>query len=336
MPRFFRKRGIYYCWGWLPDGTRWTRSTRERNKRAAYRRALDLERDELAAARAAPSEETPLAGALGAVLAWMESTGKAPLTIKNTRVKGAHIVRILGAATPLRMFEPPHGVALVEQYVTARTVGEGAGLYSVAMEVSMLRQAIRYAAMHGRFNGDTRHLAVPALQRAYRPRKRWLTEGEVAALLGAASTAWRDHVLAYIYLGARRRELFRITAADVEWARGLVHIRGTKTGGSDRWIPVHPKLRLVLKRRARDRVGRALFEEWNRVNEDLEAFCEKAKILKATCTDLRRTFGSRLINANQPLSVVRELMGHTSSKMIDLVYGQVSDEAKRRAIAALG
>lgn len=334
MPRLYRKRGIYYAWGWLPNGDRWTRSTGTRNRREAFRLAPDLERDELAAASEAAHETPPLAGAIGAVVGWMESTGKAILTIKNTKTKGAHVVRVLGADTPLSAFEPPHGIALIEGYVRTR-VAEGAKLYPVAMEVGMLRQALRYAAMHGKFLGDTRRLAIPALRKAYKPRKRWLTEDEVDAILGAAAPAWREHVMAYVYLGARRRELFAIRAADVDWQRQLVHVPGTKTTASDRWVPLHPRLRLAIRRRLRDRTGRPLFEVWNRVNEDLATYCEAAKIGKVTCTDLRRTFGSRLINANQPLSVVRELMGHTTSKMIDLVYGQVSDEAKRRAIHAL-
>ena len=51
-------------------------------------------------------------------------------------------------------------------------------------------------------------------------------------------------------------------------------------------------------------------------------------------SDLRRTFASLMLSAGVSSSVLKELMGHTTTKQIDLVYGHATEEARQSAVAA--
>jgi integrase len=54
-----------------------------------------------------------------------------------------------------------------------------------------------------------------------------------------------------------------------------------------------------------------------------------------TPNDLRRTYASWLVNAGAPLKVVANLLGHSSTRMVDLVYGRVADETQKAWVARL-
>jgi hypothetical protein len=54
-----------------------------------------------------------------------------------------------------------------------------------------------------------------------------------------------------------------------------------------------------------------------------------------TLNDLRRTFASWSVQAGVPAKVIANLMGHTSTRMVDLVYGRVGPSDYEAAIAKL-
>jgi hypothetical protein len=51
--------------------------------------------------------------------------------------------------------------------------------------------------------------------------------------------------------------------------------------------------------------------------------------------DLRRTFASWLKQAGVDSMVVAKLLGHTTSRMVELVYGHLNDATTRAAITKL-
>lgn len=337
MARIFRKGrdGIYYAWGTLRDGTRWTRSTRTRKKREAERRAVDLGRDAQAEADDAAREATSLEWALTMLIKSQTIGGKAPSTIRSTKVKAGHLMRILGANLPLDAFLPPKGNALIASYV-ARRCGppEEVMRSTVAIEVSVLKMALRVAARAGRYSGDTSLLQVRELRGAHQPRRTRLSPQHAAAVVAATPPQWREHVEVYVGTGVRRMELYAITAADVNSKKpGFVWIEGTKTQLARRFVPMTPRVREILERRAKETPRGPLFREWKRQHLDLADICKRAEVERCTTSDLRRTFASMLLSAGVSASVLKEIMGHSTTKQIDLVYGIASDDAKLAAVA---
>jgi hypothetical protein len=74
---------------------------------------------------------------------------------------------------------------------------------------------------------------------------------------------------------------------------------------------------------------------WPSVGRDFPRACALAGIEKVTPNDLRRTYASWLVNAGAPLKVVANLLGHSSTRMVDLVYGRVADETQKAWVAKL-
>jgi hypothetical protein len=56
---------------------------------------------------------------------------------------------------------------------------------------------------------------------------------------------------------------------------------------------------------------------------------------RVTLNDLRRTFASWLVQAGVSLYVVSRLLGHKSTRMVELVYGQLDEATLANAIARL-
>ena len=75
---------------------------------------------------------------------------------------------------------------------------------------------------------------------------------------------------------------------------------------------------------------------WPNCRRDLHAACDRAKIPHCSPNDLRRTFASWLKQRGVDSGVVARLLGHTSTKMVDFVYGKLDLETLARAVALLG
>lgn len=165
---------------------------------------------------------------------------------------------------------------------------------------------------------------MPDLGRVNTPRERWLTPEETRKLLPHLPASRREHVLAYRLLGVRKSELFRICAKDLEPGATDVRVRGTKSDDADRWIPVHPELRPILLRRAAE-TPHQLFPDWQRGNadRDLRAAAEAAGLGPLSFNDLRRSFAMELLRKGVPAREVAELLGHTSTRMVEEHYARL-------------
>jgi hypothetical protein len=83
-----------------------------------------------------------------------------------------------------------------------------------------------------------------------------------------------------------------------------------------------------------DRIG-TIAERWTNVRRDLAIACQLAGIQPVTPNDLRRTYASWLVNEGVPLKTISRLLGHKSTRMVDLVYGRLADETLAAAVARL-
>ncbi len=159
----------------------------------------------------------------------------------------------------------------------------------------------------------------------------------------AGHDAWNTHQLAperrrwvivAVMTGGRLGEIERLTWADLDFTNWQIHIRGTKTDRSDRIIPMDRELGELLAP-----MRKAGHEEvagtWHNVRRDLIKACQKAKIDPVSPNDLRRTFASWLKQAGRDSMAVGKLLGHTSSRMVELVYGHLDQKALRDCMSAL-
>ena len=129
----------------------------------------------------------------------------------------------------------------------------------------------------------------------------------------------------------RRGELEKLQWSDVDLARGTVRVPKGKT--KSRVVPIHPALRLWLEA-LRQSAG-PVIEPWGNDKRELRRACERAGVPRVTPNDLRRTFATWLKQNDVDSAVVAAKMGHSSTAMVDKVYGKLDDATYRRAIAKL-
>jgi integrase len=219
----------------------------------------------------------------------------------------------------------------VQVFIDQR-LAEGAARETLRKEICVLRRALDLAHKRGLLATLPGSL-LPRFRTKYVPKKVWLNPRDFERLLASLPPARQTWLLAAVYTGGRLSELVALTWPDVDFSAGRVHLRGTKTERSDRLIPLHPRLaaRLAQERKIRGPV----LASWGSVRRDLATACKKAGVPVVTPNDLRRTFASWLVQAGESSYVVAQLLGHSSSTMVERVYGRLAHHTLSAAMAKL-
>jgi integrase len=179
-------------------------------------------------------------------------------------------------------------------------------------------------------------------------RRRRISEDEEARLLAAAPPLLRSMIITALDTGTRQGEMLALRFADIDFARGLITLRGETTKSrKTRFVPIATaRLRAVLEWLQLDADGRkkaddalvfsdetgeplgrfrtawvttvlkahAISPEWKSYNWTAltpECVAEFRRI-DLRWHDLRHEYASRLVERNVPLAQVRDLLGHAS------------------------
>lgn len=334
--RLFLRGKTFWCWGYDIDGKRWQESTKQREKRAAELAAREIARRYAASPDRVRAQKLTLDRALTALLDSLERKGRSANTIRAAEYHCRHLITHLDRDRPLSTIDLADTTAYLE-----KRLAEGASRHTAAKELRTLSQAWKRLAKLKQLP-PCPELAPDELGTVYTPRDRWLTREEYAKLLAAMDPKddgrrdidRRDYVIAWCNLGLRKSELFSIRPEDYDHARRELRVRGTKTEGADRLVPVSDDAAAVLQRRCKEAVP---FPEWalGSVNRDLRAACARAKIPPVSPNDLRRTFCSWLCQRGVPERVCADLLGHANTTMVRAVYGHLDRETLAAAVAKL-
>ena len=122
--------------------------------------------------------------------------------------------------------------------------------------------------------------------------------------------------LAFVYLtGARRNEALAVTTDDVDFEGKILHLPGTKTGGSNRQIPLFPLVETLLKSMNVEKGSYFPISE-NQANKAFHLCMKKHKL-----HDLRHTFGTIRICCNKiDVKTVSLWMGHSTLHTTLTIY----------------
>lgn len=306
------KRGRFW---WTIDPVAGKRvSTKKTDRRAAL--LWKAERERIAAD---PVYAATHAAKVGE---WVTATMKAKAGTRSSgthgmyKVKLGHVVRIFGADASLAEITPQ----AVDKYIEQRRA-EGAVDNTIHRELTCLTQMLKLARRAGCYVGDIAALKPVGFSPKYVPKKRWLTKHEATKLLVELMCdeperhAW---VMLGLATGARKSELDRIHPnADYDQETSVLSIRGTKTKGSLREVPItadwQHQVEAALRR----------VQPWPRASHELPAACKRAGIPPATPNDLRRTFATWMLQDGVDENLVARMLGHGSQAMIRAVYGQL-------------
>ncbi len=190
-------------------------------------------------------------------------------------------------------------------------------------------------------------------------RVRWLGQRDpkererfLEALKTTREPARTVITIAY-WTGLRRSEVFSLEWSDIDFAYEQINVRGETTkSGKARHIPLHPTLAEHLSglRSQRMRVashspqlhgvsalvcpGSLSGKRLKQINRAWSSLTERAGLSDFRLHDVRHDFASRLVMNGTDLYVVRDLLGHSTTKLTER-YAHLSPEHLKQAMEAL-
>ncbi len=321
MARLFRRGRVWHAWIGKPGGGTVRVSTNCADRKAAEKRAAELERDSVDPAHAAASK-ADTATACTEFLASRARRGRAAGTVGFYRTKLGHAVRLL----PGRLAQID--AASCERFIEKR-LSEGAAQTTVKKEIRAIGSMLRHAKRQGLYARDMESV-LPELDETYAPRTRALSPWELVALASALGPRRASHVVFIVCTGARWSESVRAQRGDVDGQ--MVFLRGTKTARAVRTVPVPPTMRAPLAW-ALAHAPADLFDRWTNVRRELNDACDAAGIARVTPNDLRRTFATWLRQSGVTPDIIGAALGHTTSRMAEVVYGRIKPADLDRLIS---
>lgn len=169
-----------------------------------------------------------------------------------------------------------------------------------------------------------------------RSRIKWEATADLIAVMAAT--------------GMRISEARTLAWADIDTKAGTIHVRGTKTENSMRWVAMPPVLATRLEerkeRQQRDEINSPhVFPApgnpanvWDRSNaaNAVRTVMDEAGLKQYTPHVFRRTAATLMHEAGEGVHKVADVLGHKDAAMTARVYLGRSKEANHRAAEALG
>jgi len=210
---------------------------------------------------------------------------------------------------------------------------------------TVLRAALQYAFKQDKVESDRAWRKVEPFRNVDVARTRYLTVAEAQRLINAASAEFRPLLQGALLTGARYGQLARVTVSDFNPDAGTLRLRTRKGNGSERVYHVHlsDEGQVFFARACAGKVGTDLIfahadgRLWGWAHQALpmREASARAKLKPAVnfhCC--RHTFASLAIMNGAPLMVVARALGHTSTRMVERVYGHLAPSYEADAIRA--
>lgn len=159
-----------------------------------------------------------------------------------------------------------------------------------------------------------------------RQRHVYLTRDQVRALMRKADPLTADMILFAALTGLRRAELLRLAPENLR--NGTIVLDAQTKSGRPRAIPMPPEAARIAQARIPFGVGAPLFRK------RFEAAREAAGLPAVRFNDLRHTFASWLVQHGAGLADVRDLLGHSDSRVTDR-YAHLAPSHLAAAVARL-
>lgn len=168
-----------------------------------------------------------------------------------------------------------------------------------------------------------------------RPRKVSADVPQATELLRVCVDPLKGIAAGGLYTGGRLSELLRLVVADIGLVDGQVHIQQSKSG-KERFVPLSAEGREFFAERIAGKApDERIFEHMSRmdVSRAMRAASDAAGISpRLTHRDLRRTYGTLLLNAGVPIEVVQELLGHANVQITRRVYAHLLKKTVARHV----
>lgn len=267
-----------------PSGGRKLRvSTGCTDQKAAVAKARDLERQAVDPTYRA-AHETRLGRVIADFLDDNDNRDISDATRGFYVEKCSHLARGFGLLFPGEFNADPR-VVLIDSTSTTAYVklrkAEGASQHSIHKELVALRGVLELARHHNLFARVVDDVMPRKFASKYEPRTGYLAEEDAARLLDALPEDRAAHIAFILATGARLSEAQRAHREDIDYQRGHVRIRGTKTRLARRLVPIMTVSAPLLDRAVSGGAKHGpMFKPWDKgaMHRDLKAACLRTGI----------------------------------------------------------
>lgn len=297
----------------------------------------------------AASRSTPIKSAIAEFIDELRVARRSAKTIAYYEQKLGTWLTFLADRDPNHP-DPPIATitpALVTKFVAWRTtpVTQADGTEVVAAspqtarkEVAALITMLRSAKHRGAYPGDVMALKPLRMAGQYEPRKRHPTREQFAALVVELERRNLRHraalLCAAVATGGRLGELHRLRRQDVNAETGWFQLYVTKTRKTEgEWRDrfAVPEARPLLQYALDHGGGKdgLVLRPWAPANmvQTLARVGDKISVPSFSANDFRRAMASWLRQDGVPPNLVAFMLGHTSSAMVERVYGRMTASA---------
>lgn len=188
-------------------------------------------------------------------------------------------------------------------------------------KLTLLKSIFNKAKVYGYFYGDNPCNQVKK-QIEVSQRRRYLSLDEIDRLLENSHPRLYPVVVCALMTGMRRGEIRNLSWENIDWERGIIHIRKAKSGRA-REVPIASKLREVLAGLSGERVGSTFKLPDIMLTRFFARALRDAAITDFVFHDLRHTFASHFLMRTHNLPALQSLLGH-STPLLTLRYAHLS------------
>lgn len=213
--------------------------------------------------------------------------------------------------------------------------------YTANRRWTLLRAVLNHAFQSDAVPSDAAWRKVKPFRNVDRPRIVTATLEQCRALLDQLDAPLLALAQAALFTGVRLGELTSLRVEDIDLAGSRLRVRHGK-GEKERFVPLNTEARDFFAARIEGKAPEALAVPplqsdpvANRVAvaRGMKAASIAAGIRPAlTFHDLRRTWGSLMLNAGAPLEVVQQVLGHADMRMTRRVYAHLLDKTVEQAV----
>jgi integrase len=218
-----------------------------------------------------------------------------------------------------------------------KLVKDGNSKATANRNFTVLSAALNFAYRKDRIGNKAIWDKIQKFKGANNAKVRYLTVDECKRLIDVCSPDFRALVRAALYTGARYGEIIAMRVSDFNADNNTIHIPKSKSG-KPRTIPLTPEALAFFTGviSGKDKhdllfahtVGRHKGEPWQRTQQTfhMKVACKAAKIKPAIGFHiLRHSVASHLKMQRADSLVVARLLGHTTTRMVELHYSHLDD-----------
>jgi len=337
------RRGAKKTWTaeFSDGGVHRRKSLRTKNKKVALQRATELAGQLEAGEFRTPPKPATIRKAIDAYMEYLTTNNRARRTI--TRYRGElNTFADFAAGRSVRNLAQV-SMSLLDRYRTQRAKDHDPA--TVYHESVVIKQLLKWAAKRGLISSNP--IAEYELDKPRPKEKKAPCLAQVNQILRQCTPRRRAEIATLAFTGMRSGELQGLREMKVDLRNGWIDIVDqvdgpTKTIGSARAVPIHPRLQTVL--RALPRHDHKLFftsepsgkypeggrpTNIKRLNEYFKAAAARADIHGFTCHSLRHFFKTHCINSGTPRELVDRWQGHTDGSVAARYYHVHDPDSKK-------